>query len=107
MSEDIFGGINVILRGGSISYEEFIHCGKGRDMGFIAVNGFEQKISTGNAMQLVSRDLYRLSKGVDLFRLLSLYFTGSGFYLSTAQTICPDRLRGGNCLLYTSDAADE
>ena len=37
VSEDIFGGINVILRGGSISYEEFIHCGKGRDMGFIAV----------------------------------------------------------------------
>ena len=46
VSEDIFGGINVILRGGSISYEEFIHCGKGRDMGFIAVNGFEQKVST-------------------------------------------------------------
>ena len=49
VSEDIFGGINVVLRGGAVEYYEFIHCGKGRDMGFIAVNGFEQKISTGNA----------------------------------------------------------
>ena len=87
VSEDIFGGINVVLRGGAVEYYEFIHCGKGRDMGFIAVNGFEQKISTGNAMQLLSRDLYRLSKRVDLFRLLSMYFTGTGFYLATMQTI--------------------
>ena len=75
VSEDIFGGFNAVLRGARVDYYEYIQCGKGRDMGFIAVNAFEQKISTGNAMQLVTRDLYRISKGVDMFRLLSLYFT--------------------------------
>ena len=29
VSEDIFGGFNVILRGGTIDYAEFVHCGKG------------------------------------------------------------------------------
>ena len=38
-----------VLRGGGVEYCEFIHVGKGRDMGFIAVNGFEQKISTSRA----------------------------------------------------------
>ena len=46
----------------------YLQVGKGRDMGFVAVNGFEQKISAGNAMQLISRDLYRVAKGVDLHR---------------------------------------
>jgi len=87
VSEDIFGGFNAVLRGARVEYYEYIQCGKGRDMGFIAVNSFEQKISTGNAMQLVTRDLYRISKGVDMFRLLSLYFTGTGFYFSTMLTI--------------------
>jgi len=44
LSEDIFGGMNVVMRGGAVSYQEFIHVGKGRDMGFIAINGFEQQI---------------------------------------------------------------
>ena len=90
LSEDIFGGMNVVMRGGAVSYQEFIHVGKGRDMGFIAINGFEQKISAGNAMQLISRDLYRVAKGVDLYRLLSMFFTGTGFYLSTMITIWSD-----------------
>ena len=66
--------------GGGIEYAEFIHCGKGRDMGFIAVNGFETKISAGNSLQCCSRDLYRLSKSFDLARLFSMFFSGSGFY---------------------------
>eukprot|EP00239_Pterosperma_sp_CCMP1384_P008580 CAMPEP_0197857878 /NCGR_PEP_ID=MMETSP1438-20131217/31299_1 /TAXON_ID=1461541 /ORGANISM="Pterosperma sp., Strain CCMP1384" /LENGTH=305 /DNA_ID=CAMNT_0043473869 /DNA_START=18 /DNA_END=931 /DNA_ORIENTATION=- len=32
ISEDIFGGINAVLRGGDVAYAEFIHCGKGRDL---------------------------------------------------------------------------
>ena len=68
-------------------YPSHLQVGKGRDMGFVAVNGFEQKISAGNAMQLISRDLYRVAKGVDLYRLLSMFFTGTGFYLSTMITI--------------------
>ena len=56
-------------------------------MGFTAVNGFEMKISAGNALQCTSRDLYRLGKHFDLARLLSFYFSGSGFYITTMITI--------------------
>ena len=86
LSEDIFGGMNVIFRGGAVSYQEFIHVGKGRDMGFIAINGFEQKISAGNALQCSSRELYRMGKFFDIFRLMSFYFTGAGFFLTNRIT---------------------
>ena len=56
-------------------------------MGFTAVNGFEMKISSGNALQCTSRDLYRLGKHFDLARLMSFFFSGSGFYITTALTI--------------------
>ena len=44
VSEDIFAGFNAVLRGSAVEYLEYIHCGKGRDMSFTAINGFEQKI---------------------------------------------------------------
>ena len=69
VSEDIFGGFNAVLRGGTIDFYEFIHCGKGRDITFQGVTGFEQKIAGGNAYQVLSRDLHRLSRAVDFFRL--------------------------------------
>ena len=56
-------------------------------MGFTAVNGFEQKISAGNALQCTSRDLYRIGKHFDLARLMSFYFSGSGFYITTMFTV--------------------
>ena len=84
VSEDIFGGANVILRGGVVEYYEYIHCGKGRDITFAGVNGFEQKIAGGNAYQIMSRDLHRLTRSMDFFRLLSFFSSGSGFYLSNA-----------------------
>ena len=87
VSEDIFAGFNAVLRGGGVEYLEYIHCGKGRDMGFTAINGFEQKISAGNALQCTSRDLYRMGKNFDFFRLLSFYCSGSGFYMTTMFTV--------------------
>ena len=51
VSEDVFGGFNVVLRGGIVDFYEFIHCGKGRDITFQGVTGFEQKIAGGNAYQ--------------------------------------------------------
>jgi hypothetical protein len=86
LSEDIFAGFNCVMRGGGVVYQEFIHVGKGRDMGFIAINGFEQKISAGNALQSTSRELYRLGKNFDLPRLLSFYFTGTGFFITQRLT---------------------
>ena len=87
LSEDIFAGFNCVMRGGGVVYQEFIHVGKGRDMGFIAINGFEQKISAGNALQSTSRDLYRMGKNFDLPRLLSFYFTGTGFFITQRLTV--------------------
>ena len=84
VSEDIFGGVNVVLRGGHIEYLEYIHCGKARDITFTATNAFEQKVSGGNAFQGMSRDLARLGKQFDLFRLLSMFATGTGLFISSA-----------------------
>ncbi|KAL3933695.1 MAG: hypothetical protein SGPRY_000170 [Prymnesium sp.] len=92
LSEDIFGGINCIVRGGTVAYVEFIQVGKGRDMSFIGVNGFEQKISTGNALQCTTRDFYRLGTSFDLPRLLSLYYTSAGHFLSNKLTTVTLRL---------------
>ena len=83
VSEDIFGGLNAVLRGGEVEYEEYIHCGKARDITFTAANAFEQKVSGGNAFQGLSRDFYRAGKSFDLFRLLSLYNTGTGLFASS------------------------
>jgi hypothetical protein len=85
VSEDVFGGANIWLRGGSVDYTEFIHVGKARDITFTGINGFEQKISGGNALQCMSRDYARMSANFDLFRLLSLYMTSVGFFLTSAM----------------------
>lgn len=45
VSEDVFGGYNVILRGRDIKYVDYIAVGKGRDMGFETINTFEAKVN--------------------------------------------------------------
>lgn len=44
VSEDVFGGYNVMLRGRDITYVDYIAVGKGRDMGFETINTFEAKV---------------------------------------------------------------
>jgi len=61
--------------------------GKGRDMGFIAVSGFESKISAGAAVTAVSRDMQRMVHSFDMFRMLSFYFSMAGFYITTLQSM--------------------
>lgn len=86
VAEDFFGGINAVARGGKVIFEEFIECGKGRDMGFTSVNGFEQKISGSSGTISMSRDLFRLHRGLDSLRIFSLFFSGPGFFISMMQT---------------------
>ena len=86
VAEDFFGGVNAIARGGKVIFEEFIECGKGRDMGFTSVNGFEQKISGSSGTISMSRDLFRLHRGMDMLRVFSLFFSGPGFFISMMQT---------------------
>lgn len=67
----------------SLTYFE-CDAGKGRDMGFVSINGFEIKISGGNGEVCISRDLYRLATRTDFFRMMSIYYSGPGFFINNA-----------------------
>ncbi|CAM9288529.1 unnamed protein product, partial [Ectocarpus fasciculatus] len=82
LSEDIFGGFNFILRGGKATQAEYIQVGKGRDVGLGQITGFVAKISMGNGMQARSREVHRIAQQLDIFRLLSFFYSSVGFYLN-------------------------
>ncbi|KAJ0393976.1 hypothetical protein P43SY_009808 [Pythium insidiosum] len=67
LSEDIFAGYNNCLRGGSVTFPEYIKCGKGRDVGM--------------------QQIYKISQRLDFFKLLSFYYNHVGFYLSMSLII--------------------
>ncbi|OEH79915.1 hypothetical protein cyc_02196 [Cyclospora cayetanensis] len=83
LSEDIFAGFNCTARGYSVHHADYIQCGKGRDVGLQQVVMFEKKVAGGNGEQVLSRDLNRLVLNMDFFRVLSLWFTGPGFFLNS------------------------
>ncbi|DBA01290.1 TPA: hypothetical protein N0F65_001795 [Lagenidium giganteum] len=87
LSEDIFAGYNNCLRGGSVTFPEYIKCGKGRDVGMQQIYKFEAKLAQGAAEQSLSRDVYRISQRLDFFKLLSFYYNHVGFYLSMSLII--------------------
>ncbi|KAF8408946.1 hypothetical protein HHK36_005016 [Tetracentron sinense] len=87
LSEDIFSGFNSTLRGGYITHHEYIQVGKGRDVGMNQISLFEAKVANGNGEQTLSRDVYRLGRRFDFYRMLSFYFTTVGFYFSSMVTV--------------------
>ncbi|KAH7285723.1 hypothetical protein KP509_33G042600 [Ceratopteris richardii] len=87
LSEDIYAGFNCTLRRGHVIHREYMQVGKGRDVGFNQITRFEAKISGGNAEQLISRDVYRLGKRLDFFRMSSFYYTTVGFYFSSLLVV--------------------
>ncbi|XP_062218735.1 putative callose synthase 8 [Phragmites australis] len=87
LSEDVFAGYNSILRRGHITYNEYIQVGKGRDVGLNQISKFEAKVANGNSEQTLSRDIYRLGRRFDFFRMLSCYFTTVGFYFNSLISI--------------------
>lgn len=44
---------------------------------------FEAKVANGNGEQTLSRDVYRLGRCFDFYRMLSFYCTIVGFYFSS------------------------
>ncbi|KAH9779598.1 putative callose synthase 8 [Citrus sinensis] len=76
-------GFNCTLRRGCITYHEYIQVGKGRDVGLNQISKFEAKVANGNSEQTLSRDIHRLGRRFDFFRMLSCYFTTIGFYFSS------------------------
>ena len=87
LSEDIFAGFNAVLRGGHVNFKEYIQVGKGRDVGLQQLYLFEGKLACGNAMQALTRDMYRLLAKLDFLKLLSFFYGGIGFYLSTMLAV--------------------
>ncbi|XP_050942441.1 callose synthase 7 isoform X2 [Cucumis melo] len=87
LSEDIFAGYNSTLRGGFVTHHEYIQVGKGRDVGMNQISLFEAKVANGNGEQTLSRDVYRLGRRFDFYRMLSFYFTTVGFYFSSMVTV--------------------
>ncbi|GAB4850790.1 hypothetical protein Ancab_030090 [Ancistrocladus abbreviatus] len=87
LSEDIFSGFNSTLRGGYVTHHEYIQVGKGRDVGMNQISLFEAKVANGNGEQTLSRDVYRLGRRFDFYRMLSFYFTTVGFYFSSMITV--------------------
>ncbi|KAL7129205.1 hypothetical protein ABFS83_13G048900 [Erythranthe nasuta] len=87
LSEDIFSGYNSTLRRGYVTHHEYIQVGKGRDVGMNQISLFEAKVANGNGEQTLSRDVYRLGRQFDFYRMLSFYFTTVGFYFSSMVTV--------------------
>ncbi|KAK4256006.1 hypothetical protein QN277_008927 [Acacia crassicarpa] len=87
LSEDVFAGYNSTLRRGCISYHEYMQVGKGRDVGLNQISKFEAKVANGNSEQTISRDVFRLGRQFDFFRMLSYYFTTIGFYFSNLISV--------------------
>ncbi|XP_051127343.1 callose synthase 5-like isoform X2 [Andrographis paniculata] len=87
LSEDIFAGFNSTLRQGNVTHHEYIQVGKGRDVGLNQISLFEAKVACGNGEQTLSRDIYRLGHRFDFFRMLSCYYTTTGFYVSSMMVV--------------------
>ena len=82
LSEDVFAGFNATIRGHKIDFREYVHVGKGRDVGLQQTYKFEAKLSQGNAEQSLSRDMCRICQRLDFFRLMSFYYGGIGHYMT-------------------------
>lgn len=87
INEDIFGAYETMLRGGRVTYKEYMTCGKGKDLGFLEVSAFEAKIACGNAEQALSRDMSRINESMGLFRVLSFFHTANGFHINNVLVV--------------------
>jgi hypothetical protein len=86
MSEDVFGGINVFLRGGENVYVDFLQIDKGRDVQYDAALSFEQKIASGTAMQALTRDFKRLmASPLCFFHKVSIFLGSIGIFFSNTM----------------------
>ncbi|WPH04294.1 1,3-beta-glucan synthase component fks1 [Acrodontium crateriforme] len=82
LNEDIYAGMNAVLRGGRIKHCEYYQCGKGRDLGFGSILNFTTKIGTGMGEQMLSREYYYLGTQLPLDRFLSFYYAHPGFHIN-------------------------
>ncbi|CCF56073.1 hypothetical protein KAFR_0A06380 [Kazachstania africana CBS 2517] len=82
LNEDIYAGMNALLRGGRIKHSEYYQCGKGRDLGFGTILNFTTKIGAGMGEQMLSREYYYLGTQLPIDRFLTFYYAHPGFHLN-------------------------
>jgi 1,3-beta-glucan synthase len=82
LNEDIYAGMNAIMRGGRIKHCEYYQCGKGRDLGFGSILNFTTKIGAGMGEQILSREYYYLGTQLPLDRFLSFFYAHPGFHIN-------------------------
>lgn len=87
LNEDIYAGMNALMRGGRIKHSEYMQCGKGRDLGFTSILNFITKIGAGMGEQIISREYYFLGTQLPLDRFLSFYYAHAGFHLNNVFII--------------------
>ncbi|ODV92171.1 glycosyltransferase family 48 protein [Tortispora caseinolytica NRRL Y-17796] len=87
LNEDIYAGMNALLRGGRIKHCEYYQCGKGRDLGFDSILNFTTKIGTGMGEQMLSREYYYMGTQLPLDRFLSFYYAHAGFHINNLLII--------------------
>jgi len=84
VSEDIFTGIDTVIKGGNVIHVEYHEVGKARDVDLYTTTKFQRKISMGASQMACSRWMGWLmtSKNVSYFQSLSFYYSTVGFYLN-------------------------
>lgn len=82
LNEDIYAGMNAVMRGGQIKHCEYMQCGKGRDLGFNSILNFTTKIGAGMGEQMLSREYFYLGTHLPLDRFLSFYYAHPGFHIN-------------------------
>lgn len=92
LNEDIYAGINTLLKGGRIKHCEYMQCGKGRDLGFGSILNFTTKIGAGMGEQMLSREYFYLGTQLPLDRFLSFYYGHPGFHLNNVFIILSVKL---------------
>jgi 1,3-beta-glucan synthase len=74
VNEDIYAGMQALMRGGRIKHTEYLQCGKGRDLGFSSILKFTAKIGAGMGEQMLSREQYYLGTQLPLDRLFTFFY---------------------------------
>lgn len=87
LNEDIYAGINALIRSGRIKHCEYMQCGKGRDLGFNSILNFSTKIGSGMSEQMLSREYFYLGTQLPIDRFLSFYYAHPGFQMNNAFII--------------------
>jgi len=82
LSEDIFAGFNVRMRGEASKHVDALAWEKGRESSFNAAALFYTKVSKGNVGVMRSRDLKVITQNLNIVDNFSFYFASVGFYLN-------------------------